>query len=108
MAVKEWVRIALGWREAPRPAPLPVQPRLVLIAPYMRDAQLWCHDNGMHPREAYIVTSSDRLRGLAGPLELVWVNWHRWPSLGEYDRICNYADMLASRGYVVRETEAYT
>lgn len=108
MALMDWVRLALGGAQAPAPAPLPALPRLVLIAPYMRDAQLWCYDNALHPREVYIVTRSDRLRGLAGPLELVWLNWHRFPSLGEYDRICNYVDMLASRGYVVKETEAYT
>ena len=107
MAVREWLRLALGGAQA-RPHALPVPPRLVLIAPYMRDAQLWCHDEGLHPREVYIVTRSDRLRGLGGPLDVVWLNWHRWPSLGEYDRVCLYVDMLAGRGNINSEVEAYT
>jgi hypothetical protein len=108
MALTRWLRVALGGLTAGRPAPLPALPRLVLIAPYMRDAQLWCWDNGLHPREVYIVTTADRLRGLGGPLEIVWLNDHRWPNWAEHDRIAEYVAMLRYRGNVQIERQDHT
>jgi hypothetical protein len=86
MAVREWVKIALGW-----PVPHPVRidfpraPKIIVIAPNARAARLWLYEEQLNPSDAHIVVDSrygaDRLRGIGPGRDVVWVHGPPWNHL---------------------------
>jgi hypothetical protein len=67
---------------------------LILVAPNVRTAHLWCRDNDISPydrRAVKIVTTADSLRGLGrdrditviNPAGAVW-HWRVWQRVSDY------------------------
>ncbi len=83
---------------------------MVVIAPYYRDAQLWLRSEGMSNAPHHrIVTRPEQLQGLGAPLDVVWVNEHRWPTAwpDPFDQILTRVYALRGEGSVISERTVY-
>ncbi len=112
MALRDWLKIAFGTTVVPQPAPLPVPPRLVVIAANVRTAELWLREQGLtyRDRRVHLVTPdrADRLRGLGGPLDVIWVcpsDW--WTGVANGRQLWDYVGYLRARGDFNSEQEVW-
>lgn len=105
MALRRWLKIGSGTTAVPRPAALPVLPPLVVIAPDIRTAELWLREVGLRSSgRIRLVTPDrpDRLRGMHGPLEIIWVHgaWECVPA-NKFTQLHDYVGMLKAFGNIV-------
>lgn len=111
MALRNWIKVALGW-PTPTPPPLPVMPPLYVITPFVRDAELWLNEQDLtwRDRRIRLVTPdrADRLRGIGGPAEIVWVNRHRFYDPRKRAELEEYVEIIRStrENVTVREVWA--
>lgn len=110
MALRQWLKIATGTTAVPRSAPLPVLPPLVVIAVNVRTAELWLREQGLsyRSRRVHVVTPDrpDRLRGMGGPLDVVWVNPTDWWGRSG-GNVHDYVAYLRARGDFNSEQEVW-
>lgn len=108
MGVLTALRLALGARP-PRPAALPVLPRLVVIAINIRTAELWLREEGLRASGRISLVTPDRperLRGMHG-IDVVWVNPSDWFSHPKTTELTNYMAMLRAMGAIKAEREVW-
>ncbi|MFF8034907.1 hypothetical protein [Streptomyces sp. NPDC016626] len=61
------------------PQPQPIRPFRLVIAPFVRQAELFIHDSGYHPRECRIVTRREHLHGYDLRTWETWFLQRMWP-----------------------------
>lgn len=108
MALAKWITYALGARP-PRPAALPVMPRLVVIASNIRTAELWLREQGLRSSGRISLVTPDRperLRGMHG-VDLTWVNPSDLWGHPKAEQLYNYVAMLRAMGALKAEREEW-
>lgn len=112
MALINWLKIAFGIKVVPRRYHVPRPPCLVVIAGNVRTAELWLRQQELHHQglsRVRLVTPDrpERLRGMGGPIDLVWINPSDLFAHPKMTELANYVAMLRSLGHFTSETEEW-